>query len=497
MPSPPDSHLSQVTRLAARRWKLERGKAALFKTLIWCSILEGIWALVLIFNPSWVSPFPFLAATAVLTVIGILIYSMFRQPNVKTLHRCIDRRLGLPDMTLTTGELSGESPWELRLEERTEALIINVNWKKVWPIPWPKWTGISVFSGAVLFWLLSYYYQIELNSLTTIHSNPKPHNLRASALEAVFKDWDLEKNKDEELKKMLEKVAPLRAKLTDPATNERQCFENLNQLEEMVAAKKAAIEAQSMEPQATNLADAFQPMEGMSALAAALRKKDFEKASEQALQTAKKLGAENAEVPKGSKEAAQAVQKIAEQLGNRSPAKQALSQFSEGAKEGDCKKMSDGMQSLKQCLSQQSARNAESKRLATQLAQLSFCKNPGTAASKNGGMNLMPTLSMGKSNQPGKGAGSETDLNRFGAETNLTAERHAETMNNISSEGESETRTIKSNSSPNEATRSTQNVNFQKYQQLSQQAITDEAIPAAHREAIKRYFQKIRPDAGN
>jgi hypothetical protein len=173
---------------------------------------------------------------------------------------------------------------------------------------------------------------------------------------------------------------------------------------------------------------------------------------------------------------------------------QSLSQFSQGAKQSDCKQMSAGMCGLKGCLGQQSARNAERKRLSMQLAQLSFCKNPG--ACKNPGMCFMPRLSLAKQKEPGKGAGSETDLNRFGAETQLASERHEETMNNIATDGESETTTVKTANGQAEAQRGTRTVSFQEYGKLSQQAIADEALPAAHREAIKRYFEKIRPDAG-
>lgn len=106
----------------------------------------------------------------------------------------------------------------------------------------------------------------------------------------------------------------------------------------------------------------------------------------------------------------------------------------------------------------------------------------------------MPRLSMMKQQQPGKGAGSETDLNRFGAETQLASERHQETMNNIASEGESETTTVKTTQGQAETLRAGRTASFQEYQKLSQQAIADEAIPAAHRETIKRYFEKIRPE---
>ena len=492
----PCLELSQITRCAARRWKWEQGKLAFTWTLAALALFEGAWAVGLIFNRTWIFPFPAAAVAASFVLILVVVHACLRRPEPKTIHRLIDRRLGLPDSALSAGELSGDNAWHARLREQTRALTSSVDWAKVWPVPWPKWTAHAGLSFLALFCLLAYSYHAELEFRRQAQSLPVPANPRTVALEALFKDWDQAKTQDEDLKKMLELVAPLRERLTAPGANEKQCFADLNRLEEIVAAEKAKLESQSLEPQAANLADALQPMEGMGALAAALRKKDFEKAAEQANQAAGRFGA--GEVPKGSNEAGNATQKLAEQLGRQGQQQmsQALSQFSSGAKEGDCKKMSAGMNGMKQCLSQQACRNSECKRLSTQLAQLSFCKNPGDSQCQSGGMSLMPKISLAKQNQPGKGAGSETNLNRFGSETSLASERHAETMNNVAADGESETTTIKSASGQNEAMRTTRGVTFQEYQQLSQQAIADEAIPAAHREAIKRYFEKIRPDVG-
>jgi hypothetical protein len=493
---PPD--LSHITRQAASRWKLERVKAGLSRALAALAVVQALWVLLLVFKRSWIAPFPFAVVGALGLLAVIAAQGWLRRADPQTIHRGIDRRLRLPDMALSSGELPGDGTWFAQLRQQTLARIASADWSKVWPVPWPKWTRRSAFSCVAFFALLGYFYHADLEIRRADLARPVPRDARAAALETVFKDWEEAKPKDEELKKLLEKTAPLRDRLIAQGASEKQRFADLNRLEEIVAAEKAKLDAQSLEPQAANLADALASMEGMSALSAALRKKDFEKAADQARQAAEKLGAENAEVPKGAQEAGNAAQKLSEQLGKngQQPISQSLSQFSQGAKQGDCKQMASGLNGMKQCLSQQSARNEERKRLATQLAQLSFCKNPGDSECKNGGMSFLPKLSLMKQKQPGKGAGSETDLNRFGAETTLASERHTETMNNTATEGESETTTTKSATGQTEAARGTRTVSFQEYQALSQQAIADEAIPAAHREAIKRYFERIRPEAG-
>jgi len=491
--------LAHVTLRAASRWKLERVKLALSRTLMSLTVLLGAWSLFLIFKHSWIAPFPFVLAGAALTLAGIALHGWLRRPDPKAIHRAIDRRLSLPDLTLSAGELTGNDSWLAHLRQQTLASTGAVDWSRVWPVPWPKWTGHSTFGCVALVASLGYLYNTDLQFNKSLQAQPLHRDPRTVAIEALFNDWEQAKATDKELEKLLEKISPIKESLTSPQATEKQRLVDMCQLEEIVAAEKAKLDAQSLEPQAAQLAEALEPMEGMSALAAALRKKDFEKAADQARQAEEKLAQENAQLPKGSKEAADAAQKLAQQLarsGQQQKLSQSLAKLSEGAKQGDCKKMSASMKEMKECMLKQSSSNEERKRLAAQLSQLAFCKNPGDGECKNPGMSLMPMLSLMKQKKPGSGAGSETDLNRFGDPTKLASERRSEAMKNTLTEGESETTIVKSAEGQTEATRSGHKVSFQEYQQLSQQAIADEAIPSAHREAIKRYFEKIRPQTG-
>ncbi len=486
----------RITRQAASRWKLERVKGGVSLTLTILAVGGLFWLLLLAFRRSWIAPFPFVMAGAALALLAAALAGWCRRPKHETLHRGLDRRLGLPDLALSSGELTGEDAWRALLHRQTLARLQALDWAQVWPVPWPKWTGASTLSLAACVALLGFFYHAEVAARQASLSRPVPKDARTVALETVFKDWEEAKAKDEGLKKLMEETAPLRERLMAPGSNEKQRFADLNRLEEIVAAEKAKLEAQSLDPRAAALADALSPMEGMSALAAALRKKDFGKAADQAAQAAEKLGQAGAQPPQGAQEAGNAAQKLSEQLGQQGQQQQtsqALSQFSQGAKQSDAQKMSQGLNGLKQSFGQQCQRNEARKRLATQMAQLSFCKNPGNKPCDGQGMCLVPRLSFAKTNQQGKGAGSETNLNRFGAETNLASERQRESMNNTATEGESETTTLKSASGQAEAARATRGVNFEQYQTLSQQAIADEAIPAAHRQVIKTYFETIRP----
>lgn len=490
--SPED--FKHVIQHAASRLKLERVKVAVSRSLIALAIVFALWVFALLYKPSWIAPFPWAAPLAFLLLLFFALQRWIQRTEPGKVCREIDRRLRLPDIALSATELSGDDGWLLNLHHEALVRTRSVNWNEIWPVPWPKWTRPTAFSCIALIALLGYHYHADRELQRSIAAHPPPRDSRAVAIEELFKDWDQAKERDADLKKMMEKIGPIRERLTAPHSNEKQQFADMVRLEEIVAAEKAKLEAQSLEPQAASLADALQAMEGMGALAAALRKKDFDKATELAKEAADRL-AEKQEAPKGTKEAGAAAQQLAQKLGSngQQAMSQAMSEFSQGAKDSDCKKMANGMNGIKDGLAKQASRNAERKRLSTQLAQLSFCKNPGQC--NNPGMCLIPRIAMMKSKQPGKGAGSETDPNRFGAETQIASERRQERMQNTATDGESEATTLKASEGQVEALRGTRSVSFQEYQKLSQQAIADEALPAAHREAIKCYFEKIRPKA--
>ena len=450
------------------------------------SAVFALWVCVVFLKPSWIVVFPWAMPMPILFALFFSFLRWMQRVDPGKVNREIDRRLGLPDVVLSAEELPGDDAWRAALHREAITRTCAVNWKEIWPVLWPKWTRAAAVCCIALTTLLGYQFFSYQEHLRYLANNPPPRDPRTVALEEMFKNWDEVK----ELEKMMEQIAPIRERLLDLNSSEKQQFADIVRLEEIIAAERAKLDALSLEPQAGNLADALQPMEGMGALAAALRKKDFDKAVELAKEAAARLA--NGEVPKGSKEAGEAMQKLAQKIDNQAMC-QALNKFCQGAKQGDCKQMSTGMNNMQQCFSQQAARNAERKRLSTQLAQLSYSKNPDQG--QGAGMNRFPRISSSKPQEPGEGAGSETDLNRFGVATQLDSERHREEMQNTVGEGESETRTLKSVDGQTESARGTAAVSFQEYQRLSQQAIADEALPAAHRESIKRYFEKIRPES--
>ena len=347
--------------------------------------------------------------------------------------------------------------------------------------------------------LLVYNYTVD-REMQRVLNMPSPDRKQyATAMEELFKEWQeaADESGDEEFKQALDELRPLRERLTRENAPAAEMLADLNRVEEKLAAARTKLEARSLDPHAAALAAAFDPMKGMSALAAALRRKDFAAAEQLARDSADKLGTPDAKTPEGAQQSAGQMAQLGRQAEERGDGQMAesLSQLNQGAKENNAQRMGEGMRGMQNAFARQNARNQSQQRIASQMRQVGFCKTSiGEGKSMARGMSLMPKLALTKSEEPGKGAGAERDPNRFGAPSELNADRTEEQLTGTAStDGESETTTMKSSDPHREAARGGIAAGFKEYEALSREAVEDENIPLAHREAIKRYFERIRP----
>jgi hypothetical protein len=319
----------------------------------------------------------------------------------------------------------------------------------------------------------------------------------AAAIEEMLADWEkaAELTEDPELKQLLAELQPMRDDLKK--MNEREMLLALSKLENKLEALRDAASKDSMEASAGDMASALENVDGMGALAAALRRKEFEKAAELAEKEGKKLDQKGAKIPSGAESASaqQQMAKASKKLSDsgQGQASAAMNQTREGAQNNNPSQMGQGMKGLGQCLSKAAQSQAAKSRLGLQLAQLGQCKGGMGNCEGNGmGMSLTAKLSESKN---GKGAGSSSDPNREKDPTDLGSTRSLENLTGAAGEGESETETLSSDTPGSEAQREGRDAQFAKYEKLSQQAITDENLPPAYREAIRKYFEAIRPAA--
>ncbi len=496
-PSVGDGQLERFFRRAVWRIRFERLRRAVV-ALIWVQLaMATFWTAALVWRPDWALGAPLGLWIALGSLFLTADVALFWQIDRRRVLLRLDRQLGLADASISSSELSGEAPDEWRRKQlgHTISILENRSWNSFWPHRWPRLTGLATVAlmafGAVL---LTAYFAEKAAAQPTMTPFQQA---QFKDLEAVFKDWDEAGRKfdDPELRKTLEELQPLREKMAQGQLTEKEAMIALSRVETKLEAARQQLMAKSLEPAAAELAAAFDPLQGMSAMSAALRRKDFAEAEKLAAEQAEKLGQPDAKLPDGAQDSTnqERMANTANNLQQRGQeaAAQALQQAQQGMKQGDPKKMGEGMNGLKQSFGNQAKRDAEKQRLSLQLSQMGQCKNclgEGKCLAK--GMSLIPKLA-GKPG--GKGAGSDTDLNRFGAETQLASNRTEEKLTGQLGEGDSETTTEKTTEKMREAASGARQASFHQYEKLSREAVEDESIPLAHRQAIRKYFELIRP----
>lgn len=458
-------------------------------------------------------------AALVAVLVFLAVVAWFRPIPKACLARRIDKHAGLADHAITSAELESEkgSGW-LRLQyEDTMARLQSIDWKTAWPLRWPRFSGGMAVAVVLLAALLA-------GRFLTYHpaTMEKDRGLadEVAAIEEVFKDWEqaAELTQDPELKKLLAEVQPMREQL--PEMNEREMMLSLSKLENRLETLREAASKDSLEGAAADMAGAFEGIEDMGKLASALRQKDFEKAAELTRKEAEKLGQADAAMPRGADSAATQRQMAAvgdklEQSGQQSAAT-AMREMRQSASQQNPQGMGKAMGQMSKNFEREGQRQEASKNLGVQLAQVgqrksSLGRGQGKMAQGKGGQGqpgqqgqegeqdgegegrgLSLTKRIAEA-RGGKGAGSETDPNRYKDPTRSDASRTDESLTGQAGDGESMTENMSSDAPGSEAPREDRNAQFAKYEKLSLQAIEDESLPLAYREAIRKYFEAIRP----
>ncbi len=450
--------------------------------------------------PTVGSLFGGLAVGVVVVWLGVMLVAWLLPVDPGRAGRAVDVEFGLPDHVLSASELmlGANGEWTGLQRADTEARLAALDWTAAWPMNWPRFSVAAGVASVLLGGLL-------ILRLTTagfggaVVGGPEGLPEEAAAIEEMLQDWEkaAEQMDDPELRELVAELQPLRDEL--PNMSEREMLLALSKLENRLEALRESAAKNSLETMSADLAAAMDDMEGMGALAAALRRKEFEEAAELAEKEAQKLGKNGAQIPKGAELAAtqeqmaRAAGKL--QKSGQSEAAQAMNQTREGAQNKNAQQMGKGMGQLSKSLGKAGQSQSAKARLGLQLAQLGQMKNGiGQGDGPGKGMSLVPKLSQSKN---GKGAGSETDPNREKDPTQSGADRSLDGLTGMVGEGDSEVENLSSDTPGEEAPRNGREARFAQYKKLSEQAITDENLPLAYRETIRKYFEAIRPVAAD
>ena len=207
------------------------------------------------------------------------------------------------------GERSPLDPWREAQRLETLRLLEKINWRQAWPVRWPRLALAAAGNFAFCSCVMLALVQIELGAEQThrAHLAEDLANAPVTAeqlkpLEQVFQDWDAAQKiaPSPELEKLLQDLKPMRDQMAEGKMTEKQVLLKLNEVQARLQAQKDQLAASSMEPTAQSIADAVKDLDGMSGLAAALQRKDFAAAKEQAAQAQEKYKSGEAKMPEGA-----------------------------------------------------------------------------------------------------------------------------------------------------------------------------------------------------
>jgi hypothetical protein len=521
----PGDAFGRHVALAARRGRLEQ-LALAAPRIAWTLAVALLLVLVLaLATPLVAWAFEIAATCLLLTALGAL-YIYGRKVQRHRLLTRMDLHAQLPDAVLTTGDWENDAPdaWREGQRRATLRALEQIQWKTAWPVAWPSRSTLPLVSALILVLAIGLLHRqwhaqhrvIELAEAKT--SAPVPKD-QLQPLNDVFKDWDAAQKiaPSPELAALLKDVQPLREQMEDGKLTEKQLLLKLNDVQAELAAQREKLEAQSLEPAAQAMADAVRNLDAMSALAAALERKDFAAAHDQADQAQQKYSSGDAKMPEAqaAQTGAQKLGDAAQQAAANSNAASSLRQMQDSLGKKDGSQMSKGLSGLKGSLAQEAERQGQGRSNDIEMSQLNAIKDglgqgnkpgdgtgnqPGQDGNNPGGRGMQlgpPQLSLARSLQPGQGAGNTTDPNHFGAKTELADHTNQVKLTGTPGQGPSETQNESTNDPHLEKTASSISApQFSAYEKLSEHAIDDENLPVADRQMIKRYFEEIRP-AGN
>ena len=424
-------------------------------------------------------------AAVFVPVVTAACMAMARCTTMQLAAWTIDNRCGLKDRTQTALQFLASKADDSALRrlqvEDAETQLQSVNPVTVAPIHPPKSWGWGILL-TVLAGMLSFF----AGEPPRIHAAPEINNVvsaqadRAAVGVAQLKQLQQEQN-DPELEKVLMELARQLTELKTPGLAPKEALARLSEMDAVLQKMQQQVAEASVVAELQEVGEALALAEAMAVAGQAMARGEMEKSAAEL----SKL-----EIPKLDRKTEKAIGEKLEHIQSNSNPKQSLKEslqkVSEGLSSGDRNKFQDGMKSLAgECKKQ-----GQKKKLSDLLKQQSQCLSECKSACESEGRSQAQSNRKG-GQEAGKGnanlKGDKTGKQKTGSEMNLKGEN--------SGTGDSDIETEKGSAEEQEAIRQYRR-NPEKYEALNESVLESESIPLGHRQTIRRYFEMLRPNAG-
>ena len=295
-----------------------------------------------------------------------------------------------------------------------------------------------------------------------------------------------ERNTD--LEKLVKDLVEKAEEMKQPGVDLKEALAKLSEMQAAIAAEQAKYNVGLVDGQLQSLGAAMQAAEATDAAGQALQDGKFD----QAVKELEKLESppidkkETKTLEEKLKQAAKSMGDVG--LGQMSGA---ATEMAEGTAGGNKSKFQKATKTLANLTKGHAGRRRIKQILDQELDALDESK-AGECNSQYAIRGKKPE----KSNQASNDWGATTSGNVLGDKTKLQAGRKVEEITGTPGEGPSEMETTHSPEGKQKAARAYKE-SYGKYKKMSEDVLDTEPIPLGHRQAIRKYFELIRPQNGD
>ncbi len=441
-----------------------------------------------------------------------LVTGVAARPSLPDTALAVDRRGRLKDRVHSALQFSADPSPDvyrlLQIRDATRALEDQVV-SGLFPWRWPRegtWAAVGMILAVVTGVLVP---EPELAEATPTG----PPEVVVAEAKALGKDIEQLEAMSETLEseEMRDLIAKLREMLHGLESDTRSGEDAVVQLARMTAEIEAAAEQfdpMLLEQQLQEMSQGMKPLNGFETAAAMLEQKKYDRAAESLEKLGKRIGQESEQMPSSGGLADLRMGQLSQQAGaaGLTELSQSLKSLQKAIRGGSRKACQTALNRVAKSIGKYGRRVKVGRAMRGLQSRVNQCKT-GLAGLCKGCLNGdkceggqckgtkigLPSLAMTQSDKPSDSAGSAAAMNLFDKATGLDGERTEEQVTSHSpGQGPSEVEAQITHDGRQQAARKYREV-YSKYVKLSDAVMTEEAIPLAHRQIIKRYFELIHP----
>lgn len=288
-----------------------------------------------------------------------------------------------------------------------------------------------------------------------------------------------------EIEALAEQLEMLLNEMEAESLDELDLMAKLSEMEQVIAEARDALQIDVTAAQLSGLAEALQGAESMKRAAKAMQEEQFDEASQQlkAIDPAAMSDKERRAV-------AEDLKKFLSKLsaGKQGKLSEAVGEIQAGLENKNNSQCKDGLCRLAGLCQSQARSQKIGECMACQLNRLAQCKSECRGACNN------PSESVAKSQSPSQNWGKGASGNPAGEATQLDSTRRQEQLAGVQGEGPTETEVLEAPEGEQAAARAFAE-RYQKFRSQAEAVLDSEPLPLGHRETVRQYFERIRPDS--